>query len=84
MSTASNVEAFLRTHNFKQHGTEWRGNTPGKPDSDSQACCVTIEGPENGAFNNFSTGQSGSLYQFCDLYGIVKAERAAVETTKRA
>lgn len=83
-STAANVEAFLRAHNFKQTGQNWRGNTPGKLGSDSQACVVTIEGPENGAYINFSTGDSGSLYDFCAANGIAKSERVAVENTKRA
>jgi archaellum biogenesis ATPase FlaH len=84
MSTAANVETFLRSHDFKQRGSEWRGNTPGKPDSDSEACCVTIDGPENGAYINFTTGDKGSLYDFCEKYGIEKADRQPVLTSKRA
>jgi len=83
MSTAANVESFLRSHNFKQRGNTWRGNTPGKPDSDSQACVVTIEGPENGAYINFATGTSGSLYEFCEANSIDKAERVPVATSKK-
>lgn len=84
MSTAANVETFLRSHAFKQHGNQWRGNTPDKPGSDSEACCVTIDGPENGAYINFTTGDKGSLYEFCEKYGIEKADRTPIETTKRA
>ena len=61
MSTAANVEQYLRLNGFKQTGNSWRGNTPQKPGSDSHACVVTIEGPEHGPYINFSTGESGSV-----------------------
>jgi replicative DNA helicase len=84
MSTAANVEQYLRLNGFKQTGNSWRGNTPQKPGSDSHACVVTIDGPENGAYINFSNGDSGSLYDFCDKYGIEKTARTPIESTKRA
>jgi archaellum biogenesis ATPase FlaH len=83
MSLASEIEPRLRSHGLKQHGKNWRGPSPFRADSDSDAFSVTIEGPDEGVYNDFVAGEGGNLYQLAERFGIA-VERTAVETTKRA
>jgi replicative DNA helicase len=83
MSLASEIEPRLRSHGLKQHGKNWRGPSPFRADSNSDAFSVTIEGPDEGVYNDFVAGEGGNLYQLAERFGIA-TERTTVENTKRA
>lgn len=89
-STAALVEAQLRARGFREEGRgKWRGNSPLRPGSDSNAFVVIIEGPEHGAYTDHAReGESGSLYELATALGIeVSANgnsRKQAQQTKRA
>lgn len=85
MSTADRVTTHLEARGFKKHGSEWRGNSPFRADSDSGAFSLTVDGPENGAWFDHARNEGGSLYDLAEKLGIERpAGPIPVENTKRA
>lgn len=82
-STAERVLDVLRGHNLKKQGNEYRSNSPFRPDSDSRAFTLVIEGEEHGAWHDHVSGESGSLYELAARLGIETPKRETVESTKR-
>lgn len=84
MSTADQVLAILRNHNLQEHhGGRYRCNSPFRPDSDSGAFALIINGPEHGAYTDHVSGETGSLYDLAQRLGI-ETPKSAVQNTKRA
>jgi hypothetical protein len=69
-STADKVLSELQARGFKKRGTEWRGNHPFKPDSDSESFAVTIRDGEHGAYKYWAGNEQGSLYDLAKLFDI--------------
>lgn len=86
MTTRERLEDKLRGLGFKAHGNTWRGNSPLRPGSNSDAFCVTFEGDEKGAYiDHADPAEAGKLYDLCEKLGVEypKGERAEVANTKR-
>lgn len=49
---------------------QYRGNNPFSTESDSEAFTLSINDPEYGKWQDFVTGESGSLYDLADKLGI--------------
>lgn len=84
MSTADKVLAALQPYQVKPDGKDrYRCNSPLRPGSNSHAFSITIDDAEHGAYHDFVSGDSGSLYDLAKLLHIDLPERIAVATTKR-
>jgi putative DNA primase/helicase len=79
-STADKVLAALAPYELSKVGPgEYRCNSPFRPDSNSHAFAVKIEGPEHGTFFDHVSDEGGSLYGLADHLGIAPPAM----TTKR-
>lgn len=84
MSTADKVLTALGAYKLKSHGqNKYRCNSPLRSGSDSHAFSLTIDGPEHGAWKDFPSGETGTLYDLAGKLGIDLPERAPVQSTKR-
>ncbi len=73
MSTAERViEAVEQRAQGKMRGDVWRGNSPLRAGSDSNAFKITITGPEHGTWIDFvrDKNESGSLYELAERLGV--------------
>jgi hypothetical protein len=88
MSTADKVLQALRAYDLKQESkNKYRSNSPLRPDSNSHAFTLTINDDEHGAYHDFVSGESGSLYDLAKHLNIdlpQKDDKAPIVTTKRA
>lgn len=84
LSTADKVIAYLQAYELKQVGSgKYRSRSPLRPDAKNpESFSLIIEGPEHGAFQDFKSGDKGSLYDLAKKLNI-EIERAAVADTKR-
>lgn len=85
MSTAEQVLAAMRSYGLKQIGRDqYQSNSPMRPGSDSMAFNLKIDGPEHGAWHDFVSGESGSLYQLASVLGVATPDsRPTVPDSKR-
>jgi len=86
MTTAEKViEAWrLRTSKpIRQRGQYWRGPSPLRGDSDSTGFVLHITGDEHGAWKDFVSGRSGSLYTLAREMGVPLPTVTATADTKR-
>lgn len=83
MSTAQKVLQALAPFELKGRGPEYKCNSPLRAGSDSGGFSLVIEGDEHGAWNDFPTGESGSLYELAERLGIETPKRVQVESSKR-
>lgn len=83
-TTGEKVLAALGGYKLREDGAgKWRCNSPLRIGSDSQSFAVTINGDmEHGAYKDFVSGESGSLYELAEKLNI-EVPRAAVADTKR-
>jgi len=85
MSTAEQIMRALEPYQLKQESAnKYRCNSPLRPGSDSKAFTLVINGPEHGAWHDFVTGESGSLYDLARHLGIAIPAATPVTSTKRA
>ena len=61
MSTAAAVQSYLESNHFKREGREWRGNCPWRTGANSNSFAVTLDGDENGAWDDHRDNAGGSL-----------------------
>lgn len=82
--TGEQVLAALAAYKLRAEGSgKWRCNSPLRTGSDSHSFTVTINPDmEHGAFNDFVSGETGSLYDLADKLGI-EVPRTEVQDTKR-
>jgi len=85
-STADAVLQALQPYDLqRQADGSWKLNSPFRPGSNSHGIHLTISGPEHGTWHDHVSGESGSLYDFAKLLGIVtNATPTPVSTSKRA
>lgn len=90
MNTGEKVMAAIRArgNQLKPEGAgKWRCNSPLRAGSDSLGFTLVIEGDgEHGAYNDFVTGESGSLYELAEKLGVdvpKSGGRAQVDNSKR-
>lgn len=89
LSTKDRVLSVLYAYGFKRVSIvgakeEWRGNSPFRPNSDSQAFAVVFDDDEHGAYHDHVSGDKGSLYDLARALNIEpNAERKQAEQTKR-
>lgn len=83
MSTASQIKAHLSADNkyWKRNGMEYSGPSPLRSGSDSNGFHLTIESDEFGRFNDFVSGEKGSLYTLAKALGISTPQRTAARET---
>lgn len=86
MSTADNVLAALQAYKLKDVGSgKYRSNSPFRTSSDSESFTLTVsEDGEHGAYHDFVSDESGSLYSLAERLGIPLPERTPVADSKRA
>lgn len=85
MSTTEQIIAALEPYKLKRDGAnKYRCNSPLRPGSDSHAFTLVINGPEHGAFQDFVSGESGSLYDLARYLGIAIPTVTPITSTKRA
>lgn len=78
-TTGEKVLAYLAGYQLKQHGDEWRCNSPLRPGANSHSFSVRIEPDgEHGAWSDHAGGESGSLYDLAERLhiGIETAQTA--------
>lgn len=82
-TTREKVLLAIQPYDPKEHpaGT-FRMNSPFRPGSNSHALTLTIRDEEHGAWLDFVSGESGSLYDFAEKMGIEIA-RQQVPDSKR-
>lgn len=84
MSTAAEVLRSLQAYNLKDNGGgKYTCNSPFRPGSDSGAFSLTIHNDEHGAYFDFVSQESGSLYDLARKLNIAVADRQPVASTKR-
>lgn len=85
MSTAQKVIGALSPYGIKQvKPNEYQMNSPLRPNSDSFAFVLKIEGDEHGAFFDHVTEEKGSLYDLAKHLRIDVPTVTQVASTKRA
>lgn len=82
--TAGQVLSALEKHGLKKDGANrFRANSPFRTGSDSMSFSLVIEGDEKGAYKDFVSDDSGSLYDLAKHLGIATPQRQPVTSTKR-
>lgn len=84
-STGTRILAALEPFQLKAEGAgQWRCNSPLRPGSDSHSFRLKIEPDgEHGAYFDFRSEESGSLYELATALGIPLPERTLVPDSKR-
>jgi len=68
----------------KQRGNAWRGISPLRSDANNTSGFVLlISGPEHGAWKDYPSGRSGSLYSLARELGVPLPTKAPAAETKR-
>lgn len=84
MSTAQSIIAYLQKYNIQDKGRgRYRSISPLRPDAENMNFALYVKDSEHGAFMDWQSGQSGSLYELAQLLGI-DTGRKIVESTERA
>lgn len=83
MSTAQKVLAYLERYELKGKAPNYTANSPLRPGSNSHAFSLKIDSDEYGTYQDFVTGEKGSLYDLAKLLNIETPKREQVENSKR-
>ncbi len=87
-TTADQVLAYLESFGLKKEGPgKYRSNSPLRPGSDSHSFALILDmnkepAGEYGAYNDFVSGEKGSLYDLAEKLGI-EVPRREVPSSKR-
>ena len=83
LSTAERVLQSLLPFDPREEGNgKYRLNSPFRPGSNSHAFTLVIDDGEHGAYHDFVSDESGSLYELAQRLGI-DISRTTVENSKR-
>lgn len=85
MGTAQEIKKYLSSdaRYWKRNGMEYSGPSPLRSGSDGTAFHLSIDSDEFGRFNDFKSGEKGSLYTLAKLLGISTPQRTAARDTSQ-